>query len=206
MLDDNLREHGLWQDDEEILDELRQELQDDTYIYRKEGNPTIEITVSRNNAQEAASIANFYAAHLGDMLNRNLNESRRDLRQYVERQLDVLTRLDSTTDTSRVIDESTEDPPSEIRPKGEVETRNDRSASLYRNLSRTIEWLRLTESADLPMVRVLDEAVPAVEESYPRPVLNTLAAFVALFILGTLAAFIIEYVEFERVRRNPAGN
>ncbi len=206
MLDDNLREHGLWQDDEKILHELRLELQDDTQIYRKETFPTIEITVSRTDAQEAASMANFYAAHLSDMLNGNLNESRRNLRQYVEQQLVVLERLDSAADTSRTIDESPQDRRPEAQPKRGVDTTNDRSASLYGNLSRTIEWLRLTESAELPLIQVLDEAVPAVEKSSPRPVLNTLAAFVALIMLGTLLAFVMEYVESERVRRKPAGN
>jgi uncharacterized protein involved in exopolysaccharide biosynthesis len=68
-------------------------------------------------------------------------------------------------------------------------------------LTQQVEQARLSEARDLPVVQVLDQAVPAERPSKPRLGLNLAIAGVGSVVGGIVLAFMIEYVR--NLRRRP---
>lgn len=61
-------------------------------------------------------------------------------------------------------------------------------------LTQQIEQARMTEARDLPIVQVLDRAVPAERHSKPRLRLNLAIAGVTSLFVGIFLAFFLEYL------------
>jgi len=68
-------------------------------------------------------------------------------------------------------------------------------------LTQQVEQARISEARDLPVVQVLDQAVPAERPSKPRLGLNLAVASVGSILGGILLAFIFDYVK--NLRRRP---
>src|SRR5437899_10880744 len=60
-------------------------------------------------------------------------------------------------------------------------------------LTQQLEQARIAESKDIPVVQVLDRAVPPERHSRPRLGLNLTIAFVVSLFLGVFLAFVAEY-------------
>jgi uncharacterized protein involved in exopolysaccharide biosynthesis len=61
-------------------------------------------------------------------------------------------------------------------------------------LTQQLEQARLNEARDLPVVQVLDQAVPAERPSKPRTGLNLVVAGVTSLLTGIILAFGVEYL------------
>ena len=68
-------------------------------------------------------------------------------------------------------------------------------------LAQQVEQARLNEARDLPIVQVLDQAVPAERPSKPRLGLNLILAAAASLFGGIVLAFVVEYVK--HLQRRP---
>ena len=71
-------------------------------------------------------------------------------------------------------------------------------------LTQQLEQARMVEARDLPIVQVLDRAVPAERHSRPRLPLNLAVAGATSLIVGSLFAFLLEYVGNARRRARAA--
>lgn len=71
-------------------------------------------------------------------------------------------------------------------------------------LTEQVERVRLEEARDLPVVRVLDRAVPPQRHARPRTGLNLALAGVTSLIAGIFLAFFLEHVAELRGRASPA--
>ena len=70
-------------------------------------------------------------------------------------------------------------------------------------LSQQFEQVRIAEAQDMPLVRVLDRAVPAVRHSKPRLRLNLVIAGVVSLFVGVTLSFFMEYTRNLRSRGVP---
>ena len=62
-------------------------------------------------------------------------------------------------------------------------------------LTQQLEQARINEARDLPVVQVLDQAVPAERASKPRTGLNLVVAGVTSLLTGIILAFGVEYLK-----------
>jgi uncharacterized protein involved in exopolysaccharide biosynthesis len=62
-------------------------------------------------------------------------------------------------------------------------------------LTQQVEQARITEAKDLPIVQVLDQAVPADRHSRPRLGLNLIISGATSLFCGIFLAFVVEYVQ-----------
>ena len=67
-------------------------------------------------------------------------------------------------------------------------------------LTQQVEQARIAEAKDLPVVQLLDRAVPAQRASKPRLIVNLAVAGVASLFAAVLLAFVLEYAK--NVRRS----
>lgn len=72
--------------------------------------------------------------------------------------------------------------------------------AVYGMLVGTYEQAKLAEARDVPTIQTLDPAVPPTNKIRPKTLLNMLTAGVVSFVLGTLLAFFITYLEQLRVQ------
>lgn len=70
-------------------------------------------------------------------------------------------------------------------------------------LSQQFEQARIAEAQDMPLVRVLDRAVPAVRPSKPRLRLNLMIAGAVSLFFGVTLSFFMEYTRNLRPRKAP---
>ncbi|PYN33510.1 MAG: hypothetical protein DME01_18570 [Candidatus Rokuibacteriota bacterium] len=61
-------------------------------------------------------------------------------------------------------------------------------------LAQQVEQTKISAADDTPVVQILDQAVPAVRPSKPRPGRNTLIAATVGLLLGVFVAFLIENI------------
>ena len=71
-------------------------------------------------------------------------------------------------------------------------------------LTQQLEQARIAEAKDLPVVQVLDRAVPAERHSRPRLLLNAVVAGVTSLFGGVFLTFCLEYFKNARSRRQLA--
>ncbi len=70
--------------------------------------------------------------------------------------------------------------------------------TVYTLLTQQFEQAKIAEAQDLPVVQVLDQAVPAIRKSKPKIKLNMLIAGAASLFLGIFLAFSLEFVEKQK--------
>jgi uncharacterized protein involved in exopolysaccharide biosynthesis len=70
--------------------------------------------------------------------------------------------------------------------------------TVFTLLTQQYEQAKIAEARDMPMVQVLDKAVPAERKSRPRTVLTSAVVGVLSVFFGVFLAFFLEYLE--RVR------
>lgn len=71
-------------------------------------------------------------------------------------------------------------------------------------LTEQVEQARLEEARDLPVVRVLDRAVPPQRHARPKATLNLVLAGATSLLTGILLAFVLDSVARARSRARPA--
>jgi tyrosine-protein kinase Etk/Wzc len=70
-------------------------------------------------------------------------------------------------------------------------------------LTQQFEQTRITEAKDLPIVQILDVAVPADRHARPRLLLNVAVAAVISMMLAVLIALAVDYTQMARAARIP---
>ena len=179
----------------------------------KEG--VIEIQVEDTDPKMAADIANFYveqldrlvsnlgtsaagrqARFIADQLARtdkDLKTAEEALRQFQERNRAVL--LGDMANSMRL-------PAARVPQVGLELARLTRylklQESVYTLLTQQLEQAKIAEAQDIPVVQVLDRAVPALQKSKPNIRTNmALAGAISLFLVIILA-FFVEYIQRQR--------
>jgi uncharacterized protein involved in exopolysaccharide biosynthesis len=196
------------------LEEAIKTLQGATKVtVSKEG--VIELNVADTDPKMAADIANAYVDHLDRLTmqfntgmaggqrrfiteqlakaERELKTSEESLRQFQERNRAYL--VGDMANSMRL--------PGAQVPKVQLELARlmrdiKVQEAVYTILTQQLEQAKMTEAQDMPIVQVLDRAVPALHKSGPKIRLNmALAGAVSLF-LGVFLAFFLEYVQRQR--------
>jgi len=72
--------------------------------------------------------------------------------------------------------------------------------TVYTMLTQQLEQAKIAEAKDMPMVQVLDRAVPALHHFKPKPRRNALLAGAIGLFLGTFLAFLLEYIQRQKQR------
>jgi len=179
----------------------------------KEG--VIEIKVEDTDPKMAADIANFYlelldrvvsklgtsaagrqARFIAEQLSRadkELKAAEETIRQFQEKNRAVL--LGDMSNSMRL-------PAARVPQVGLELARLTRDVKLqetiYTLLTQQLEQAKISEAQDMPVVQVLDKAVPAIYKSKPKIRLNmALGGAVSLF-LGIFVAFFLEYIQRQR--------
>ena len=179
----------------------------------KEG--VIEIRVEDTDPKMAADMANFYlelldrvvsklgtsaagrqARFIAEQLsraNKELIAAEETVRQFQEKNRAVL--LGDMSNSMRL-------PATRVPQVGLELARLTRDVKLqetiYTLLTQQLEQAKISEAQDMPVVQVLDRAVPAIHKSKPKIKLNmALAGAVSLF-LGVFLAFVLEYIQRQR--------
>ena len=179
----------------------------------KEG--VIEIKVEDTDPKMAADMANFYlelldrvvsklgtsaAGRQGRFIAEQLSRANKELiaaeetvRQFQEKNRAVL--LGDMSNSMRL-------PAARVPQVGLELARLTRDVKLqetiYTLLTQQLEQAKISEAQDMPVVQVLDRAVPALHKSKPNIRRNmALAGAVSLF-LGVFLAFFLEYIHRQR--------
>jgi uncharacterized protein involved in exopolysaccharide biosynthesis len=179
----------------------------------KEG--VILVKVEDRNPQLAADIANAYTTQLDRLMTRfgtgragnqrrfvseqlvkiqeELNAAEENLRQFQERNRAIL--LGDMANSMRL-------PTAQVPKVGIEMVRLMRDLkvqeAVYTFLTQQLEQAKIGEAQDMPVVQVLDRAVPPVHKSKPKTLLNmALAGAVSLF-LGILVAFLLQYIQCQK--------
>lgn len=179
----------------------------------KEG--VIEIKVEDNNPQMAADIANAYTEQLDRLVTRfGTGAASNQLRFIGEQLAKTEKELKTAEETLRQFQEknrafllgdmanSMRLPAARVPQVGLELARLNRDLKLQETihtlLTQQMEQAKISKAQDLPVVQVLDQAVPAIYKSKPKIRLNmALAGAVSLF-LGIFLAFFLEYIERQR--------
>lgn len=179
----------------------------------KEG--VIEIKVENTDPKMAADMANFYlelldrvvsklgtsaagrqARFITEQLSRadkELKAAEETVRQFQEKNRAVL--LGDMSNSMRL-------PAARVPQVGLELARLTRDVKLqetiYTLLTQQLEQAKISEAQDMPVVQVLDRAIPALHKSKPNIRLNmALAGAVSLFV-GIFLAFLVEYIQRQR--------
>jgi len=75
---------------------------------------------------------------------------------------------------------------------------------VYSLLTQQLEQAKIAEAKDMPVVQVLDRAVPASRKIKPKIALNMAMAGAVSFILPVLLAFFLEYIDRQRAAERPS--
>ncbi len=199
------------------VEDAIQSLQGTTKVsVSKEG--VIEIKVEDSNPQMAADIANAYTEQLDRLVTRfGTGTASNQLRFIGEQLAKTEKELKTAEETLRQFQEknrafllgdmanSMRLPAARIPQVGLELARLNRDLKLqetiYTLLTQQMEQAKISEAQDMPVVQVLDQAVPAIYKSKPKIRLNmALAGAVSLF-LGIFLAFFLEYIERQRSLR-----
>lgn len=189
-------------------------LQDATKVsLSKEG--VISVKVEDTDPKMAADIANAYTDHLDRLVARFGTGTAGNQRRFISEQLaKTQQELKGAEETVRQFQEKNRavllgDMANSMRlpgarvPQVGLElarlTRDLRvQEGVYIFLTQQLEQAKIGEAQDMPVVQVLDRAVPAIYKSKPKIRLNmALAGAVSLF-LGMFVAFFLEYIERQR--------
>ena len=152
---------------------------------------SVTVTVRDRNPQLAADIAN----RLVDNLNRFNLERRQSRaqrrREFVQtRSAEALSQLNNAEGALRSFQERNRQwrssPALELEHE-RLRRQIDLSRDVYLSLRREFETARMDEVNDMPVITVLDRAVPPVRKSFPP---RTLIVIAATLIAGLIALFL----------------
>ncbi|MBI2989164.1 MAG: hypothetical protein HYY45_20575 [Deltaproteobacteria bacterium] len=189
-------------------------LQDATRVsISKEG--VISVKVEDRDPKMAAGIANAYTEHLDRLMAQFGTGTAGNQRRFVSEQLAKAEKeLKAAEETLRQFQERNRavllgDMANSMRlpgarvPQVGLElgrlTRDLRvQEAVYTILTQQLEQAKIGEAQDMPVVQVLDRAVPAVYKSRPKTMLNMALAGVVSLFLGIFIAFFLEYIERQK--------
>jgi tyrosine-protein kinase Etk/Wzc len=144
--------------------------------YANEENPQV-IELKRRIQEMRRQLARKRGARLSADWSANLEESDDVSSQEGESYMSFAEFPDLTLELSRL--------------KREVLVKT----KIYSLLTEQLEEAKIAEARDLPVVQLLDRAIPALRKSRPRTTYNTLIAFCATVSLSVLLAVFLEQMK-----------
>lgn len=179
----------------------------------KEG--VIEIKVGGTDPKMAADIANFYLEALDRLVSSlGTNAAGRHARFIAEQLARTDKDLKTAEETLRHFQEknravllgdmanSMRLPGARVPQVGLELARLTRDLKLqeavYTLLTQQLEQAKIAQAQDIPVVQVLDMAVPAIRKSKPNIRSNMAFAGAVSLLLGVFLAFLLEYIQRQR--------
>ncbi len=165
-------------------------------------NNAIKIVVYDSDPEVAAQVANAMVAEL-DRVNQEINRSNaRARREFIDsRRIKVAEELQTLEEALLQFHEENRQIQGSPQLKLEAERLERRvrvSEELYLTLTKELEVAKIDEVRDVPVISVLDRAVPPVECQSPRKRLIVVVTFVLATALGLVLAMIWESREAVR--------
>lgn len=179
----------------------------------KEG--VISVIVEDTDPKVAADVANTYADHLDRLVTRFGTGTASNQRRFISEQLvKAQKELKTAEETLKEFQErnraflvgdmanSMRLPGVKVPQVGLELARLTRDLKLqetiYTLLIQQLEQAKMGEVQDMPVVQVLDRAVPAIRKSKPKIKFNMALAGSASLFLGIFLAFFLEYIQRQR--------
>jgi uncharacterized protein involved in exopolysaccharide biosynthesis len=179
----------------------------------KEG--VIEVKVEHTNPKVAADMANFYVEQLDRLVTQFGTTAARRQRRFIAEQVNRAARdLQIEEESLRRFQErnraillgdmaNSMGLPGMRVPKIGIELsrllRDLRvQETVYTLLTQQLEQAKIAEAQDMPVVQVLDEAVPAVRKSKPKTKLKMLLSGAGSIFIGGLLTFFLDSYPWRR--------
>ena len=163
----------------------------------------VSISVDAHYPVLASAVANRFTEELNSFNAQYRQSQARERRQFVEQRLaDGQRDLRSVEEDLRTFYErnrSWQNSPQLAFEEGRMRRQVEIRQEVYLTLRREYEVARIEEVNDVPIITVVDAAVPPVRKSKPKRVLLVVVALVLTTVLGGLWAASAEY--FDRMRR-----
>ena len=170
----------------------------------KVDNPTSVVTVSieARRADIAASVANRLVTYLNDFNAQVRQSHARARRQFVEGRVSEgerdLKNAEGDLRTFYERNRSWQQAPQLVFEEGRLRRQVELSQNLYLTLRREYETARIEEVNDIPVITVIDVAVPPQRRAWPKRTLLVILALVLGGLTGTVWAFVADYLEHAR--------
>jgi uncharacterized protein involved in exopolysaccharide biosynthesis len=167
----------------------------------------VTLRVDARDASLAANIANRLVAYLNEFNAQVRQSQAREKRRFVEQRAaeserdlkDAEVELRAFYENNRSWQQSPQLVFAESRLRRQVEIRQD----LYVTLRREYESARIEEVNDIPVITVIDAAVPPQRRSWPNRTLLVVLAVTLGSILSALWAYGADYLERARQEDEP---
>lgn len=158
----------------------------------------IRLEVEMQSAGLAAAVANWLIRE-ADNFNRTVRQTqRRDHRRYVEARLGLAQEeLAETEDALRVfLDQNRRfaDSPTKRFEEGQLIRQVDFAKEVYLTLRRELETARIEEQNDVPVLTVVDPALPPERPAFPRPLRMLVFGMIVGLVAASSVVFLVEYV------------
>jgi uncharacterized protein involved in exopolysaccharide biosynthesis len=170
----------------------------------KVDNPTNVVTVSveARSAGLAANVANRLVTYL-NAFNAQVRQSHaRARRQFVEQRVSEgdkeLKNAEADLRTFYERNRSWQQAPQLVFEEGRLRRQVELSQNLYLTLRREYETARIEEVNDIPVITVIDVAVPPQRRAWPKRTLLVILALVLGGLTATIWAFVADFVERAR--------
>jgi uncharacterized protein involved in exopolysaccharide biosynthesis len=162
----------------------------------------VTLSVDAKDAAQAASIANRLVDYLNEFNAQVRQSQAREKRRFVEQRVaEGEGDLKNAEEALRGFYEknrSWQQAPQLVFEEGRLRRQVDIRQDLYLTLRREYESARIEEVNDIPVITVIDPAVPPQRRSWPKRALLVTLALVLGFMVSTAWAFGADYLDRAR--------
>jgi uncharacterized protein involved in exopolysaccharide biosynthesis len=167
----------------------------------------VRLDVDARDPALAALVANRFVEYLHEFNARTRQSRARERRKFAENRLSQAQRdLRAAEQELRAFYErnrSWQQAPQLLFEEGRLRREVDVRQEVHLTLSREYETARIDEVNDIPVITVVDRAVPPEEKSKPKRHMVVIVALMVGGIVGVLLAVAVEHVD--RLRREDDG-
>lgn len=167
----------------------------------------VQLDVDARDPVLASLVANHFVEYLNEFNARTRQSQARERRRFAEaRVAEAEGELRAAEQELRTFYEqnrSWQQAPQLVFEEGRLRREVDVRQEIYLTLSREYETARIDEVNDVPVLTVIDPAVPPQEKSKPKRRMLVVLAIVVAEVVAVLLAFGVEHVD--RLRRADDG-
>jgi len=170
----------------------------------KVDNPTSIVTVSVEvgDPDLAANVTNSLVGYLNDFNSQVRQSQARERRKFVEQRVkegeDDLREVEEQLRRFYEANRSWQQAPQLVFEEGRLRRQVEIRQNVYLTLRREYESARIEEVNDIPLITVIDRAVPPVRRSWPKRSLLVVLALVLGFVMASMWAFSADYMDRAR--------
>ena len=163
----------------------------------------VSLSVEARNPVLAAEVANRFVGYLNEFNAKNRQSQARERRRFVEQRVtDAAADLRQAEEAVRTFYERNrgwQESPGLAFEESRLRRQVDITREVYLTLRREFETSRIEEVNDIPVITVIDRAVPPQQRSRPARVAIVVVAVVLATIVGCIAAVVADF--WDRGRR-----